>query len=198
MFSSLPYSLCLFFIPLSSSSRDANLLAGKQYAQIPASTKVLKILLDEYRQGQMKMEANHTRYVRANAPLEERIEQDWVDEEEDEDGFDLGVDLGVDLGADVDWEQFGEDGEGIDENDWTMDAADVARSFAAAGLCDIEVTSSLRTKPEVERAILTYSLKRFLQMQLQERAAPMCTGAMHLNEAEKSCLQSLYVAEDLH
>lgn len=155
--------------------------AHKQYAQVPASTKVLKILLHEYSDGQRRLDEAHARAVRANAPLEERADEEWSDED---------VDLCAELGLSP--EDLAALEESSDESDGSMDTTGLEAALRAAGLppdAAARIPPSLRTPRQVDSVILTWRLRQFFQALPDQPYVRQ--GVAHLNASEHACLRSL-------
>ena len=147
--------------------------AYQQYEQIPASTKVLKLLLQEYATSRKLLDEAHARDVQAKAPLEEQLDHDeWSDEDD------------VDLGLDINWADFQDEEE---EGD-VMDEADVREALRAVGIAD--VPSGIRTRRDVDRVRRTHCLAQFLRS-LDARVPYVGEAVSHLNATERACLSSL-------
>lgn len=148
--------------------------ANQQYEQIPASTKVLKLLLQEYATSRKLLDEAHARDVQAKAPLEEQLDHDeWSDEDD------------VDLGLDINWADFEDEEE---EGDDVMDEADVREALRAVGIAD--VPSGIRTCRDVDRVRRTHCLAQFLRS-LDARVPYVGEAVSHLNATEMACLSSL-------
>lgn len=145
----------------------------QQYEQIPASTKVLKLLLQEYVTSKRSLDEAHARDIQAKAPLQDRLDHDeWSDEDD------------VDLGLDINWADFDED----EEDEDIVDEADACEALRAEGIVDVPF--SIHTRRDVERVCRTYRLAQFLRS-LDARVSYISEAVSHLNATEMACLSSL-------